>query len=162
MKPRPIPITLGTRRLAGGGRLSGKVSEFNAILRPRDRVMLKILVFSNGEDALRFWNGSFVKRFGSVTDSMDADAEAWVLPTAGDKRFFALVVYTGKPDLGPVAHEAVHVACRYVERFGFKKSWALTGGGYEIGDFEEQRAYAAGAAADVIWAAVTKHAKEDT
>ena len=162
MKPRPIPIAFGTRCIAGGGRLSGKVTEFNGKLRSRDRMMLKVLVFSDGGDALRFWNGPFIKRFGSATDSVDSDARAWVHATAGDKKFFAVVVYIGAPDLDPVAHEAVHVACRYVERFGFKKSWALTGGGYEIGDFEEQRAYAAGAATDVIWAAVANHAKGET
>ena len=162
MKPRPIPITFGARCIASGGRLSGNVTEFNVKLRPRDRIMLKVLVFSDGGDALRFWNGPFIRRFGSAMDPMDPDAKAWVHSTPGDKKFFAVVVYIGAPDLAHVAHEAVHVACRYVERFGFKKSWALTGGGYEIGDFEEQRAYAAGAAADMIWTAVANHAKEET
>lgn len=162
MKPRPIPVMFGTRCIAGGGRLSGKVTEFNGKLRSRDRMMLKILVFSDRGDALRFWNGAFAGSYTDCEEAMDPRADAWVQGTVNDSRFFAVAVFTGPPDLENAAHEAVHVACRYVERFGFKKSWALTGGGYEIGDFEEQRAYAAGAATDVIWAAVANHAKGET
>ena len=152
----------GARRMACGWRLVGKVTEHNAKLRPRDRVKLKILVFSDRGDAMRFWNGAFSGSYTDCEEAMDPRADAWVQETVNDSRFFAVAVFTGPPDLENAAHEAVHVACRYVERFGFKKSWRKEGDGYEIGSFEEQRAYAAGAAFGVIWETEVIHAKGET
>ena len=157
MTPRQIPVCLLNlcRRPAAGGALPGWVAEANATLREGDRLRLKILVFSSPPHARRFWNASFIGRYGpaeSATGHSNRVYEpftAWVHAAESDRRFFAVAVFAGPPTLADIAHEAVHVARRYVERVGIRRNWRSCDG-YEIGDPEEQTAYAAGSAAGLM------------
>jgi len=156
--PRQMPVFVAVRRRrrpTAGGALPGWVTEANATLREGDRLRLKILVFSSPPHARRFWNTSFIGRYGTAESAsgrpnrVSGSFTAWVHATESDRRFFAVAVFAGPPTLADIAHEAVHVARRYVERVGIRKDWG-TADGYEIGDPEEQTAYAAGAAAGLM------------
>ena len=157
MTPRRIPriLVINRRRPAAGGALPGLVAEANAPLRKGDRLRLKILVFASPPHARRFWNTSFIGRYAYAESAsgrpnrVSGSFTAWVHGTESDRGFFAVAVFAGPPTLADIAHEAVHVARRYVERVGIRKDWG-TADGYEIGDPEEQTAYAAGSAAGLM------------
>ncbi|MFA7121315.1 MAG: hypothetical protein WC277_07525 [Bacilli bacterium] len=112
-------------------------------------------MFASPPHARRFWNTSFIGRYAYAESAsgrpnrVSGSFTAWVHGTESDRGFFAVAVFAGPPTLADIAHEAVHVARRYVERVGIRKDWG-TNDGYEIGDPEEQTAYAAGSAAGLM------------
>lgn len=143
---RPLPRRFGAI-LHKGAVQRGDILELNIWVRPTDRLKLKVLAFGDRRDGVAFFSGPWVEKYGHPGDqarkARAKDVMAFVYALPEDRGFFAIAAFFGKITLGWAAHEALHAACRYCDRVGNRKRW--TDNGYEIGDYEEQRAFAASA-----------------
>jgi len=140
---RPLPRWFGAILQKGVAR-RGDILEFNIWVRRADRLKLKVLAFEDRRDGVAFFRGPWIEKYGYPGDlakiARAKDTKAFVYPLPEDRGFFAVAAFLGKTTLEWAAHESLHAACRYCDRVGNRKKW--TDSGYELDNYEEQRAYA--------------------